>query len=33
MPDDELEELIEDSWRLVAAGLPKRMQRAWGLLA
>ncbi len=24
MPDDELEELIEDSWRLVAAGLPKR---------
>ena len=33
MPDDELEELIEDSWRLVAVGLPKRMQRAWGLLA
>ena len=33
MPEDELEELIEDSWRLVAAGLPKRMQRAWGLLA
>ena len=30
MPDDELEELIEESHRLVAQGLPKRMQRALG---
>lgn len=30
MPEDEIEELIEDSHRLVAKGLPKRVQRELG---
>ena len=30
MPPDEIEELIEDSHRLVAKGLPKRLQRELG---
>jgi len=30
MPDDELAELIEESHRLVAQGLPKRVQRELG---
>lgn len=30
LPDDELEELIEDSYRLVVAGLPKKHRPAAG---